>query len=421
MVYVIDLTSFAIATIFLIKSVKKIITGKFSILHVLLVLTYLMQILPIVIVDISNINIYDIYRYTNIYKPLLDTKVSMIYDFIMVVIIILFYYLANKNSSYIYFNMINSVLNIHVNKYIMAIMKILMFATLFAVIISPEPSIYLKFSYFYTNKYDVNSNIYLFHMTKYVYAKYISFASILIVYLCKDKYSFKNNLLEYIAAFFLMWTDGKRTIIMFLLLGILCIDILKRTYKSKIIIGKTVIFLLLIVIYFNVYSNITGKGEDSVFISNYIYYYSRISCVKTSIYSRVYNMKMLDYDGQSILYDIGFFIPRSIWGNKPLMFVKYFTSFSCGYGHNTILNNFNLQVNIWAEWIANFGIIGIFFACLFIVCVARITEKKNNAYSYMFGLLFSGMYLMFGFEPNVQIVFLIWIFTLIFGKRKYNL
>ena len=50
-----------------------------------------------------------------------------------------------------------------------------------------------------------------------------------------------------------------------------------------------------------------------------------------------------------------------------------------------------------------------------------VTEKKNNAYSYMFGLLFSGMYLMFGFEPNVQIVFLIWIFTLIFGKRKYNL
>ena len=162
------------------------------------------------------------------------------------------------------------------------------------------------------------------------------------------------------------------------------------------------------------YSNITGKGEDSVFISNYIYYYSRISCVITSIYSRVYNIKMLDYDGQSILYDIGFFVPRSIWGNKPLMFVKYFTSFSCGYGHNTILNNFNLQVNIWAEWIDNLGIIGIFFACLFIVCVARITEKKNNAYSYMFGLLFSGLYLMFGFEPNVHIVFLIWIFTLIF-------
>lgn len=421
MVYVIDLTSFAIATIFLIKSVKKIIRGKFSILHVLLVLTYVMQILPIVIVDISNINIYDIYRYPNVYKPLLDTKVSIIYDLVMIFIIMLLYYLANKKNSYIYFNMIDSILNVRVNKYLMAIMKILMFATLFAVIISPKPSIYLKFSYFYTNEYDINSSIYLFHITKYVYAKYISFASILIVYLCKDKYGFKSNLLEYIAAFFLMWTDGKRTIIMFLLLGILCIDILKRTCKSKIIIGKTAIFLLLIVIYFNLYSNITGKGADSVFISNYIYYYSRISCVKTAIYGRVYNMKMLDYNGQSILYDIGFFIPRSIWVNKPLMFVKYFTPFSCGYGHNIILNNFNLQVNIWTEWIANFGIIGIFFACLFIVCVARITEKKNNAYSYMFGLLFSGMYLMFGFEPNVQMVFLIWIFTLIFGKRKYNL
>lgn len=418
MIVIVDLFTCIIATMFFILSIKKFVAGKFSILHILIIITYIMQILPILILDMSDTKVYDIYRYPNIYNALLDGKVSVIYDLSMLLVIMLFYYFGNRTNIYTYNNMLNSLLNIHVNKYVMCICKILMFSTVFAVILSPDPSVYLKFSYFYTHSYDAYGASYLYHSRIMVYAKYLSFASILLVYLYKKRYSLMNNLVEYIAAFILMWTDGKRTIVMFLLLGILCIDVLKRTYSSRMIIGKTILFLLIIVMYFILYSKITGKGENAEFISNYIYYYSRLSSVKTSIYGRINKMKMLKYDGQSLVYDICFFIPSRIWKTKPLMFVKYFTSFSCGYEFNSFFDNFNLQVNIWTEWNANFGIIGILIACLLMVFIIKKIEKKNNVYAYLFGTLFCCMYLMFGFEPNVQVVYLAWIVSMIFGKRN---
>lgn len=56
--------------------------------------------------------------------------------------------------------------------------------------------------------------------------------------------------------------------------------------------------------------------------------FSRDDRVKMTIYSELYpdRMKILDYRGQSIVFDLTMFIPRSIWEEKPWPYAVYFTS-----------------------------------------------------------------------------------------------
>lgn len=77
----------------------------------------------------------------------------------------------------------------------------------------------------------------------------------------------------------------------------------------------------------------------------------------------------------------------------------------------------NLQVNIWTEFISNFGmIIGIILSLVLVKAVVNISEKSDHILVFLLGMVFIMFYFMFGFETLALMAYSGWICALIMVK-----
>ena len=137
--------------------------------------------------------------------------------------------------------------------------------------------------------------------------------------------------------------------------------------------------------------------------------------VKVAIYDRLNDKIILKYPGESILYNLLWFIPRSIWESKPYPYYKYFTSYVFSGIYNGKISNSNFQVNMLSEFISNFGIIfGTIITLIIIIKIIKTSENSNNKITYFSGVGFVALYMTYGFENIVRYIFLIWIFSKIY-------
>jgi hypothetical protein len=164
----------------------------------------------------------------------------------------------------------------------------------------------------------------------------------------------------------------------------------------------------------------TTKNTDDSFYETYDAYFSRESEVKLSIYSRLNGADMLPYDGATLLYDITCYIPRFLWEDKPYGFFNYLTAYAYNGHAETFMEGSNFQVNIWSEYIANFGLLGCILSLLFIIGIVRVSERSNVAMLNISGSVFVLIYLFFGFELIVMVLFYAWLYFFVF-KRKSSL
>lgn len=411
-----NLIYIVICSIILLKCIKSIFLGKYSIFHFCCIVFYIMQILPIFISffgDLSGIKKY----YPYMYYSMVDFKVDIIYGVFCLVTMIILYYNASKfNKKY------KLTLNFFKNNNKLSIISIfcIFIPLILGLLFSPNFNIYTKFSYFYTHEYLNSSSEYLYHiniMSKFVY---ISFISTIIYYYYKD--SKKKNIVAYLATFLITWINGKRTLLVFLLFAFLAIDFIKwdRRDNKKLlkILKKALVFFGIFIVYYLIYNNITSKSN---FADNYLLYstyFSRMCNVKTAIYSLLYDHNMLNYSGETLLFNIFFYIPRSIWVNKPYPYFRQFTSYVFYGKPNITIPGMQFQVNIWSEFISNLGLLGYILALVFIKIIIKKSEKSNDKLIYFSGMLFILLYFMFGFEKIEQIILIFWCFMLFKKKIK---
>lgn len=422
MSFVLDLICLLMCSIIFLKCIKDIFNVKYSIFHFCCILFYLMQVLPILISffgDLSGIKKY----YPYMYISMIDSKVSIIYD-IFCIVTMLFLFLNSKKYCGRY------RLKIQVSKYInednASIISLICFlgvllALVFGVAFSPKPTIYAKFSYFYTHSFLSNSSEYLYHIN--ILNKLVRLSFILtIIYYYLNCFKKGTNTMVLLSTFFITWINGKRTLLLFLLFSFIIIDFIKidRNDKKamKKIVNKAFFFLLMFLCYYLLYNYVTKKSS---FADNYLLYstyFSRMSNVKTSIYSLLYDNNMLNYRGETLLFDIFFYVPRRIWNAKPLPFFTQFTSYVYYGKPNIVVSSMRFQVNMWSEFISNLGIFGYLLALMFVKFVIVKSEKANNKIVYFSGMLFILLYFVYGFEKIEQILFVFWIFGLIRNKLK---
>ena len=417
MTVLINWITVALSTIILGASIHKIAKGRFVMLHFITIVFYLMQVVPLIVDNIIGVDI-SLKKYPKMYTAMTDDTVAYIYCAFVIITLLVLYCFANrslKNSNTVNF----PVVEFNVSIYVKMILFFGMFLPILAVLQSPDPSIYLKFSYFYMNSYNSSSSEYLYHTSTITLVNYIAFASAMLSYLFKRKNAMSIEI--YLAILLYVWIDGKRALLTFSLIGILIIDLLKKKYRSRAIVyfQKVIFFAVLIIGYFILYSSVTGKGSDETFYVQYSTYYGRMSNVKTAIYDVLNTNSILDYKGQTLLYNLLFFVPRVFWPGKPAMYCKYFTAYVYNRSSSLFLP-WNLQVNVWSEFISNCGLWGIILAIALIIIVSRISEKSGDFFQYMFGTLFISFYCMFGFETLTLISYIIWLFCMargfIFGK-----
>jgi hypothetical protein len=102
----------------------------------------------------------------------------------------------------------------------------------------------------------------------------------------------------------------------------------------------------------------------------------RDSRVEMSVFAMLHpeRMQIVEYPGQTLLFDALFFVPRSVWPDKPWPYAVYFTSSmlsiypprSLGWGMTTS----------WLdEMVANFGWWGLLAAPLSLLAACRLGDS----------------------------------------------
>lgn len=414
---VLDTLTFIISLPFIAKSIKKITSLKFSVLHIAIISFWLMNVLPLIVYSLFDYSLA-VAPYVKISEVMNDKKTSLFYDISVIVILILLFKFANKldnKQNEDFFDRFNFKFDINPIAYY--ILEMGMISPLFAIIFAPHPKVYLQIGYFYKNNFDTTIEVLNYHKTIVPIIETISFLCIIALYFIRKSNSKSYNFDIYISIFLITILNQKRTLLLYIFIIILVIDIITSNRSdNKKVLFKGAILLILFLTYFYAYSRITGKGDNDSFISNYLFYYSRMINLKTSLYDCLNGMNILDYIGETILFNIFFFIPRTFWPTKPVMYVKYFTAYAVR-GDSLAFLNWNFQVNIWSEFVSNFGLLGIILGCFFLYKIVEIAEKSDNIFSILLCTAFICLYNMYGFENTVAEIWILLILSIIFKNK----
>ena len=119
-----------------------------------------------------------------------------------------------------------------------------------------------------------------------------------------------------------------------------------------------------------------GGGAGREVYDNLRIDFFRDSRVEMAVFARLNpeRMQILEYPGQTLMFDVLFFVPRSVWPDKPWPYAVYFTSSmlniypprSLGWGMTTS----------WLdEMVSNFGWWGMLVAPLSLLAVCRFGDS----------------------------------------------
>lgn len=408
----------AFCTVFFVLSLKRVFSDSFSALNLASIVFFVMQVVPIFVESFWG---YDDFMFflKNMYYASQDQSVHYVYCIFVCVTMALFWvvgeYLCQKRV-----DLIDEECNHYqANIYLFFFLLLGILSPVIALIGAPDPSIYLTFARFYKYTFNPFDASVLYYMVVIKHVVYFAFLSTILLYFFNDDKNKAYNFIVLIGVILITWFEGKRSFLIFSLMAIIAVDIIRNRYveqRGKLII-KAAVFTFISVIFFVIYKEYTGKNVDTDFLSQYNQYYSRMACVKTAIYSVLQGESVLQYPGQSFLYDVFFFVPRGFWPEKPAMFVKYFTAYAMNRKNLDFLS-WNLITNMWCEFIANIGVIGYVLGVALTTLVAKITDLTSNIFVRMWGMIFIALYFMFGFEYLVLIVYIAFIVSLVAQKVR---
>lgn len=401
---------------FLVKSGRHLASGSYNMLHVCIVVFYVMQVLPIAVGWFGDLDAIRTY-YPYMFKAMTDATTGVIYDFFVIATLALLYWLSCRFPSHKPLSISDWASKVKAFRGLTILIGMLtVFPIIVGVLLAPDPSVYLQFSYFNMNLDIKSGDSFTYDDSVMDLLIYVSFFSTLVSYYCSDS---KVKIQYAIPVLLITWVNGKRTLLLFLLIGFIIIDYLKWDRKDRAYIKalgrKAVLFFGLYIGYYVAYNLITQKADFADGSLLYTVYFSRLCNVKVAIYDLLYTNTMLDYPMQTIVYNLLFFVPRSLWPGKPYGYYPYFTSYVfSGVGWNTI-TGYGFQVNLWSEFVSNAGVVGLFLAIGFVAAVIHIAEKSRSVVSYISGTAFVILYFAYGFEHIVQILWVLFIVSLAFS------
>lgn len=416
MITIIDLLSIFICTLILIKAINRLFIYGVNVYYVLLCVFYSVQVFPLITDHIYKEQLISLNPI--IFKAMTDVRVALMYDlFVVIVSIVLYKWALNEKGTNIS-SLLNALRNIRFSKRTNAILVIISFLPFISIAFSPDPHLYTNFAFLYNLNITATLADSLFFSEIVSPTIYISLIAILTLYADVRR----KKWYIYILIALVLWISQKRAFIFFAFGGVLFIDILQQRFQKQIIkfFKKVIILITFSVGYFIAYANNTIKNiNDDAGYSTYVTYGTRHYCMKTAIYDNLNGSTILKYPGQSILFDLFFFVPRTYWEDKPVMYQRYFTAYVLGLDVDANVEKWlNLLVNIWTEFVSNFGLIlGCLMALFLIKLLVNIS--KNNTFSYLSVSLFLSVYFSFGFEPIVMLFYVFWLFTMIMNKSKF--
>ncbi len=187
-----------------------------------------------------------------------------------------------------------------------------------------------------------------------------------------------------------LWTHGKRSSVALAALLLLYLLWMRGTLRGARFIGVALAVLLGLGLFSYVYQTEVRevRVEDtdmrsrqaSTFYVNLRIDYGRDGVIKQAIYGELNpdRLSILQYRGQSLLFDSLFFVPRRLWPGKPYPYAVYVTA--------TMMRaplrdySWGITTSIFDEVLANFSWVGIVIAPLILGRICAIGDRRRSPF-----------------------------------------
>jgi hypothetical protein len=186
----------------------------------------------------------------------------------------------------------------------------------------------------------------------------------------------------FLSVFIALWLNGKRNIVI-LTMALVIISMRIRGITSK----RMFYFIIsLLVIGFVLYSQWYQERYRPVLSSFDTAYemarmdFGRDSDVRMALFAELEPAArpILEFRGQSALFDLLFFIPRSLWEEKPRPYYHYITAVALR--EPLIQRTWGITTTWLSEAIANFGLLGMVLGPAVIVFIGRVGYRPDNPF-----------------------------------------
>ena len=306
------------------------------------------------------------------------------------------------------------------NVFLKVVFTIGLIGPIIALFFSPNPSIYLNYAAATRQLitlpeenqfHDLLSNLTLFSV--------ISAAGLL--YLRKTTSIVYLMMLSPII-FTSIWISGKRTIVLLTLMLLTFVF----WNKGKVNGWKLPIVALLFIIIvggFSVFYQSQVRGDLLSTLSSEQQYdamrvdFGRDDRVKLAIYLELHpeSMKILEYRGQSILFNLAIYVPRNIWPDKPWPYAVYSTAAAVMIPIQYI--GWGVTTSILEEMIANLGWLGLLVGPLLISWFCRTGDKYNSFIVKLLTILIACLLLVLQVATYFPLL-MAWIVLVFLQRRK---
>lgn len=409
MILIFEVLLIFIASLFLCKIGFDLLNKRISTLSFMYIIFYIFYILPLILSYNSSDIFYKMYLYN---ESFYNDSSMLISSIINIIIVSFFIYIYRTKKIILNFNLEKYSKNFTIIS--LSIFVFLGFSLILLMVKAPDPSIYLVYAQVI---YDYDPVLREYHSIVAIFCRLmIFFSALYFLFINKTKYSF---IWYFGIAFIVCWIAGKRSFVAYSLLIFLVSLFLNSNVKpSKMLVILIFSFLGFSVFSMSYQNNIRGF-EDSSNIEkkeNFYLDYSRLQNERYVIYSLLRDQDVVPYVGASMLYNITFFVPRSIWSDKPYPYAVYYTNNFFNVELDNRLN-WGLTTGLLDEFIANFYWFGVIFYLVLIRVFVNFNDKYLNRFSGLVGIMVGCLMVILHFAAY-SYIFIFWLFLIYLGSRK---
>ncbi len=220
-----------------------------------------------------------------------------------------------------------------------------------------------------------------------------------------------------------VWIHGKRSIVALALLLTLYLLWTRGVLRGRRFIAVSFAAALALGVFSYAYQTQLGRVEDSPMARNdavtaspiYVNYrvdYGRDAVTRQTIYAELHpdELQVLEYRGQSVLFDVAFFVPRRFWPGKPYPYAVYATAAMFDIPPRDM--GWGITTSWLEEAIANFGWLGLLLGPMLPALVCRIGDRQRSPFAGLLTVTIASLLLILQMIAYVPLIAL-WVLAVV--------
>ena len=298
-----------------------------------------------------------------------------------------------------------------------------MLALPFVVLLSPEPEQYARYAAFVGQNAGVNPQ---YHVVVSLAALLAGIASVVVLTAPNSPPILRVATLPFLGM--AIWVQGKRSIVALSLLLVIYLLWTRGYLRGRRFVAALAAAVLALGVFsYSYQSAVRDVGEErpgrqaalsaSPAYVGFRIDYGRDAVTKQAIYAELHpdEIQILEYRGQSILFDLTFFVPRSMWPGKPYPYATYVTAAMFGFEPRDL--GWGVTTSWLEEAIANLGWLGLLLGPLLPALICRLGDRQHSPFSGLLTVIVASLFLVLNLIAFMPI-FLIWIVVQLRGPAR---